>query len=152
MSSLTDSEARFLLEIEKIVTENSIDIPIDGDKCGLNLERHDNNDNVLIIHIVSSSKNKEKYTFNVVYNKCITILRIDIGGSLVHINPDGTEIPVPHMHIYRDGFDDTFAIPLPDSFSDVDNIAKVLYDLFAYSNVINRDNVEIKCQGVLFNG
>lgn len=90
-----------MLEIEKIVKENSIDIPIDGDKYGLNLERCDNNDNVLIIHIVSSNKSREKYSFNVVYNKSITILRIDIGGSLVHINPDGEEIPVPHMHIIQ---------------------------------------------------
>lgn len=153
MDVLTDSEAKFLKELEKIVIEHSVEIPRDGNKECLNLARNgDINDNIMRIHITTSKRNKEKCSFNVVYNKSITIFRIDIGGSRIHINPDGEDIPTPHMHIYRDGFDAKFAIPLPSCFTDSNNFGRVLYDLLGYSNVVNRDSVEITYQGVLFNG
>ena len=67
MDVLTDSEAKFLKELEKIVIEHSVEIPRDGNKECLNLARNgDINDNIMRIHITTSKRNKEKCSFNVV--------------------------------------------------------------------------------------
>ena len=104
------------------------------------------------IYIKRGKRNINKCSFNVVYNKSIILLRLDIEPGRIHQNPDGQDVPNPHLHIYREGYDDRYAIPAPESFVDMGNLAQALYDLLGYSNVINRDEVEIFDQGVLFNG
>lgn len=40
------------------------------------------------------------------------LLRLDVNGP-AHTNPDGTIVPTPHLHIYREGYDDKWAFPVP---------------------------------------
>jgi hypothetical protein len=40
----------------------------------------------------------------------IVLLRLDLEGP-PHRNPDGAEIPCPHIHVYREGFGDKWANP-----------------------------------------
>src|ERR1700737_4092718 len=42
----------------------------------------------------------------------IVLMRLDLDGS-PHRNPDGEEIPCPHLHIYREGYGDKWAIAAP---------------------------------------
>jgi hypothetical protein len=42
----------------------------------------------------------------------IILMRLDLDGP-PHRNPDGEEIPCPHLHIYREGYGDKWAIPAP---------------------------------------
>ena len=42
----------------------------------------------------------------------MVLLRLDIDGP-PHRNPDGEEIPCPHLHTYREGFGVKWAIPAP---------------------------------------
>ena len=42
----------------------------------------------------------------------IILLRLDLDGP-PHRNPDGEEIPCPHLHVYREGYGDKWAIPAP---------------------------------------
>ena len=153
MADLTDNEARFLQELEKLVMERQVNIPCNERKECLNLSSRENiNDNIMRIYIKRGKRNIHKCSFTVIYNKSIVLWRLDIEPGRIHQNPDGEDVPNPHLHVYREGYDDKYAIPLPDSFTDVNNLSKTLYDLLAYSNVINRDDVEIYDQGVLFNG
>lgn len=153
MADLTNAEAKFLIELEKIATDRRIDIPVDSKKEHLNLARAEEpNDNIMRIYIKRGKRNINKCSFNVVYNKSIILLRLDIEPGRIHQNPDGQDVTNPHLHIYREGYDDRYAIPAPESFVDMGNLAQALYDLLGYSNVINRDEVEIFDQGVLFNG
>lgn len=153
MSELTDNEAKFLIELEKVAMEKLVNIP-----CGKNKEHIDlasaeeRMDNIMRVFIRRGKINANKCSFNVVYNKSITLIRLDIEAGRVHTNPDGKDVPSNHLHIYREGYDDRFAFPLPECFTDPENLAKTLYDLLGYSNVINRDDVQIYDQGVLFNG
>lgn len=43
--------------------------------------------------------------------------RIDL-GSRPHRNPDGEKNGSPHLHLYREGFGDKWAYPLPSDSSD----------------------------------
>ena len=53
-----------------------------------------------------------KATFQNRVRRVIVLLRLDIDGP-PHRNPDGEEIPCPHIHLYREGFGDKWAMPVP---------------------------------------
>lgn len=153
MSELTDNEAKALIELEKIAMQNVVNIPSGNTKEHLDLaSAKERKDNIMRIFIRRGKINPNKCSFNVVFNKSITLIRLDIEAGRVHTNPDGQDMPSNHLHIYREGYDDRYAFPLPECFTDPDNLAQTLYDLLGYSNVINRDEVQIYDQGVLFNG
>ena len=64
---------------------------------------------------------------------------------------DGTVIEsyTPHIHIHN-GINDKTAYPLPDDFSNTNDIVQTLRDFLSYSNVINVNEIELYEQGVLF--
>jgi len=65
----------------------------------------------------------------------IVLVRIDIGG-MRHTNPDGERIPAPHIHLYREGFGDRWAHPLPlDQFPDPEDHWKTLQSFFDYCQI-----------------
>ena len=53
-----------------------------------------------------------KYTINKRYRQTIILLRYDSKGR--HTNPDGELFDGPHVHFYREGFNDKFAFPISD--------------------------------------
>jgi hypothetical protein len=53
-----------------------------------------------------------KATFQNRVRAVIILIRLDLAGP-PHRNPDGVEIPCPHLHIYREGYGDKWAIPAP---------------------------------------
>jgi hypothetical protein len=42
----------------------------------------------------------------------VILVRLDVDGP-PHRNPDGVEIPCPHLHVYKEGFGDKWAVPAP---------------------------------------
>jgi hypothetical protein len=53
-----------------------------------------------------------KCTYQERYARTERLLRLDIEGP-PHVNPDGEEIPCPHLHEYREGYDLKWARPAP---------------------------------------
>lgn len=47
-----------------------------------------------------------------------------------HTNPDGTSVPTPHVHLFREGFDDKFAYPLNEVFPEFDTQKHDRVELF----------------------
>ena len=70
------------------------------------------------------------------YNAIEILLRLDIDGP-THENPDGTEVACPHLHIYREGYGDKWAQPIPASFTDPTNLVLVLMEFLQYCRVQN---------------
>ena len=65
--------------------------------------------------------------------------RLDLG--VPHRNPDGEEIPAPHLHIYREGYDDKWAYPLPqDTFTNIDDKWQIFLDFMKYCNIVDAPN------------
>ena len=110
--NLSDIEAEALLRMEKHrVDNNAHEFPALG--------------GALVVPLVSAD-GREYFTFdvnrgkinlnNVTYQhrvRTVYVLgRRDINGP-PHRNPDGDEIPCPHIHIYREGFGDRWAKPAP---------------------------------------
>lgn len=70
----------------------------------------------------------------------VVLLRLDLAGP-PHRNPDDTEVPTPHLHIYREGFGDKWAIPVPVAdFSNLGDVRATLDDFMRYCNITQPPN------------
>ena len=66
----------------------------------------------------------------------VILARLDLEGA-PHRNPDGTEIPCPHLHVYREGYEDKWAVPVPpDKFSNLGSPQKILEEFMQYCNIV----------------
>lgn len=63
------------------------------------------------------------------------LLRLDVDGP-PHTNPDGEFVPCPHLHVYREGFDDQWAIRLPAEFTDTTDLVRTFREFLGYCNVM----------------
>jgi hypothetical protein len=82
------------------------------------------------------------------YQTTEILLRLDIDGP-PHTNPDGVEVPCPHLHVYREGFADKWAHPAsPTDFENTSDLVKTLIDFLGCCNVEDIPDV----RGGLFDG
>jgi len=92
--------------------------------------------------------NLTKRTYQNRARKSIILVRLDLGGPN-HLNPDGEDIPSPHLHIYREGYGNKWAFPLPmDGFLDINDPQKLLDDFMVFCHITQPPIIE----GDLFNG
>lgn len=72
----------------------------------------------------------------------VILARLDF-GSAPHRNPDGKEVGSPHLHIYREGYDDKWAFPVPaDKFSNLADPWQMLTDFMGFCNIIQPPLIE----------
>ena len=118
--NLTQAEADMLIAMEKHCKDDqSWNYPTAGTKIEIPLISVDGKEN-FILDISKGKINIKKGKYQNRAHKLIVLIRLDFGGP-PHRNPDGEEIPSPHLHIYREGFGDKWAYPIPnDIFSDMD--------------------------------
>ena len=53
----------------------------------------------------------------------------------MHVNPDGEEVPCPHLHIYDEQYGTKMAIPAPACFSNTADLPGTLRDFLKYCKV-----------------
>ncbi len=151
--SLTDKEIKLLFEMEKKpIKRASVNFPIHGNKVVVDLE---GNERVFFKADINRRvrKNKSgKANYQVRYKNVVKIRRLDLKGN--HKNPEG---PAPsnifsryegyefveedHVHIYVDGYDSRWALPLRElpeiGISNTDSLSEKLVKFFDYCNIIN---------------
>lgn len=72
----------------------------------------------------------------------VVLVRLDLGGA-PHRNPDGEEIACPHLHVYREGFGDKWAVSAPaDKFTKLGNLWVTLQDFMNYCNITKPPMIE----------
>ena len=72
----------------------------------------------------------------------IVLVRLDFGGA-PHRNPDGEEVPCPHLHVYREGYADKYAVVVPtDAFRNVEDPWQALQDFMRYCNITKSPAIE----------
>lgn len=109
---ITQSEADALIEMEKrFVEDKDSSFPAAGQRIALELTSVDKRENFML-DVTRAQIKLTKATFQNRARQAIVLLRLDLDGA-PHRNPDGEEIPCPHLHIYREGFSDKWAIPAP---------------------------------------
>jgi len=70
------------------------------------------------------------------------LARLDFGGQ-PHRNPDGKEVRAPHLHLYIEGFADSWACPVPSKhFSDIGDLQLTLEEFMRYCNITEPPNIQ----------
>jgi len=135
--SLSQQEADDLLALIKVLrNQNPISLPSIGNS--MKFEGVDKGFSKIkfLFDVHRKTLNVRKCTYQTRSSGEI-LLRVDIEGS-DHPNPDGTVIPCPHIHIYREGFSDRCAFPLGDHFlTNTHDLVRVLIDFLEYNHVEN---------------
>lgn len=133
---LPQSEADRLLALPKRLTEcPKIDFPSSGSFLELDAESVDGNEK-FIVDINRRGRIKlTKCTYQERFKVVEVLVRLDIDGP-PHTNPDGVEMPCPHLHVYREGYGTKWAHPLPaGAFADPADLIRTLKDFLAYCNI-----------------
>ncbi|HJD66943.1 MAG TPA: hypothetical protein LFV66_00435 [Rickettsia endosymbiont of Bembidion lapponicum] len=136
---ITEQEAEFFLNMEKIKVNNKEwDLPDLGRKISvpiisLNKKEH------FWLDISRKRVNLKKQKYQTRFRESIILARLDLGNN--HRNPDGEEIGSPHLHLYKEGYNDKWAYPVPkDIFKDTNNAWETLHDFMQYCQIIEVPN------------
>jgi hypothetical protein len=132
--NLSQAEADALLHMEKqAATEEAFDYPYHGGAIQIPLQSPDKREQ-FILDVSRSQLNLSKGTYQNRGRNIIILARLDFGGQ-PHRNPDDTEVPSPHLHLYREGFADKWAFPVPTDFAHVSDPWTTLLDFMNYCHI-----------------
>lgn len=110
--NLTQAEADILIAMEKHrVNEDRSDFPMRGQSLTLPLQSVDKREQFLL-DLSRARIDLLKVKMQNRARQAVVLARLDLGGA-PHRNPDDEEIAAPHLHVYREGFGDKWAMPLP---------------------------------------
>jgi hypothetical protein len=141
--NITQADADALIGIPKVpLNYDQWQYPQFGGVISIPLTSHDKREN-FILDISQGELNLSKIKYQNRARQIIVLIRLDLCGP-PHRNPDGNEISCPHLHIYREGFGDKWAYPIPiDQFPNIDQPAKTLSDFMKFCNIINPPNIQL---------
>ena len=108
---LTQSEAEALIAMEKHrVVDDRYAYPVSG-ALVVPLQSPDKREQFLL-DIRRGRIDLLKGTYQTRARQVVVLVRLDFGGA-PHRNPDDQEIGSPHLHLYREGYGDKWAVEVP---------------------------------------
>ena len=139
---LTQAEADALIAMEKHrANDDAWDYPGLGVSLSIPLVSSDKREN-FILDVARGRIDLRKGTYQNRARQTVILVRLDFGGQ-PHRNPDGVEVSSPHLHIYREGYADKWAIPVPAvSFTDITDLWRTLEDFLRYCNITQPPNIQ----------
>lgn len=139
--NLTQAEADLLIAMEKhTATDQVFDYPALGGSICVPLHSVDKRENFLL-DVSRSRINLQKGTYQARARQVVVLVRLDFGGS-PHRNPDDVEVPSPHLHLYREGYGDKWAFPVPaNAFQNLDDLWLTLDNFMGYCNITVRPSI-----------
>jgi hypothetical protein len=137
---LTQQEADSLLAMEKYYNgDTNFTYPSIGGDIRITLYSKDKSEefsfDIWRSHIELQKNKLQNRT-----RRAIILARIDLGGP-PHCNPDGEEIPYPHLHLYREDYADKWAIALPATFTNPLDSWQTMQEFMNYCNIIKKPNI-----------
>ncbi len=141
-SNLTQDEADALMEIEKHrANEGTYAYPSLGGHVSIPLVSADRRESFRL-DLRKARLDLSKGTYQNRGRQVVILARLDFGGA-PHRNPDGEEIGSPHLHLYREGFADKWAFPVPeDKFPNLDDAWLTLEDFMRYCNIVKPPQIQ----------
>lgn len=138
---LTQDQADALLAMPKIsATADSYDFPTPGVKHSIPLVS-ENEREQFMLDLYRGRIEMQKVTYQNRGRQVVILARVDLNGSS-HRNPDGEELECPHLHVYREGFGDKWAVPLPpDRFTSPDDLWQTYQEFLDFCNIIEPPTV-----------
>jgi len=138
---LNQAEADDLIAMEKHrVDEDPSRFPMRGESMSLDIKSFDEQEKFKL-DLNRGRISLRKVTMQTRGRTTIVLVRLDLEGA-PHRNPDGEEIKTPHLHRYREGYGDKWAIPVPqEHFSDASNLNVTLGDFMRYCNIVRPPHI-----------
>ena len=115
MSAISQSEADALLALPKSFKDDSplefsMTTPMDYERVLLSADRREE----FLLTIERGNRKRVRLKYQTRARKVVILARLDLDGP-AHKNPPdspyrtGERLPCPHLHLYREGFDDRIA-------------------------------------------
>jgi hypothetical protein len=132
---LTQAEADVLVAVEKHRSdEGRHKFPMRGESLSVPLHSIDRREH-FSLDLSRGRIDLQKVKMQNRGRQVVVLVRLDLGGA-PHRNPDDEEIPAPHLHLYREGFGDKWAVPLPvDGFRNPADAWATFEDFLRFCNV-----------------
>lgn len=139
---LSQTEADALLAMEKIRSEDEIhEFPEQGGSIRLPLTCKEKREQFML-DVTRGRIELKKASFQNRSRQTIILVRLDIFGA-PHRNPDGEEVPCPHIHLYREGFADKWAAPIdPLIFTNVDSQWDTLMEFMEFCKIVDPPKIQ----------
>lgn len=136
-TDLTQAEADALIKMPKVkVNDDEWEYPGTGGSIIVPITSQDKRENFLL-DVNRGRIDLRKGTYQTRARQIIIIVRLDFGGK-PHRNPDDKEIACPHLHIYKEGFGDKWAMPVPEGeFPNIDDLWRTFGDFMQYCNIVD---------------
>ena len=119
---------------KRLVDTSQIRFPGAGDFLQLDVKSDDGRESFIFDVNRKGRLKLSKCTYQERYAVVEILIRLDIDGP-PHQNPDGAELPCPHIHIFREGAGTKWSYPLPPEFTDTSDLVKTLREFLRYCNV-----------------
>jgi len=134
--NLTQAEADALIALAKHrVDRTEWDYPDLGGEVSIPLVSADRREQ-FVLDLRRGRIDLAKGTYQNRGRQVVVLVRLDFGGA-PHRNPGS-----PHLHLYREGFGDKWAVPAPGGyFRDLANPWQTLDDFMLYCNVVEPPNI-----------
>ena len=141
--NLTQAEADTLLAMEKRPEDDkAVTLPAGGQKFAVQLTSRDGREKFLL-DLSRGRIDLQKIKFQNRARSVVILARLDLSGR-PHRNPDGEDIPTPHLHLYCEDCGDKWAKPLPnDMFPNIDNELNILEDFMRFCNISSTPEVQM---------
>lgn len=142
IANLTQAEADALLALEKRrADKDKWDYPGRGSEIRIPLISTDKRESFLLRLYRSQCTLTRRGTYQTLCRKIVILARLDFCGR-PHTNPDGKQIGPTHLHLYREGFGDKFAFPVPgDYFSNLQDLWQTLEDFMRFCNIVEPPDI-----------
>ncbi len=139
--NLTQGEADNLIAMEKHrIDDRDWLFPGPNDRIVIPLTSLDKRE-AFVLDVRRAQIKLTKATYQNRARGTIILMRLDLDGS-PHRNPDGEEIPCPHLHIYREGFADKWAMAAPaDIYPNTLELFSTCEAFMRHCNVTNPPNI-----------
>lgn len=139
--NLTQGEADNLIAMEKHrIDDRDWLFPGPNDRMVIPLTSLDKRE-AFVLDVRRAQIKLTKATYQNRARGTIILMRLDLDGS-PHRNPDGEEIPCPHLHIYREGFADKWAMAAPaDIYPNTLELFSTCEAFMRHCNVTNPPNI-----------
>lgn len=140
--NLTQAEADALVAMEKHrSTEDQNLFPMGGQSLVLPLQSLDKREQ-FVLDLSRGRIDLRKVKMQNRGRQVVVLVRLDLGGA-PHRNPDDVEVPAPHLHLYREGYGDKWAVPIPaDRFRDLGDAWATFEDFLRFCNITQPPHIE----------
>jgi hypothetical protein len=131
-----------LIAVQKVRVNDEVNhLPLGGERLSLPLQSRDGHES-FYLDIRRGRFDLRKGTYQNRARQIVVLARLDFGGA-PHRNPDGEEVPSPHLHIYREGYGDKWAVEVPsDAFPHIQDPWQTLQDFMRYCNITDPPDIQ----------